>query len=106
MKKAAKSNHKVIAPKKLVVESMSGKDDSKIKKPKDAVTGKCAVCKRIFESEEDKKFCKGKKKATEWVGCDEKNCKYWGHASCVGLVAKKKKSIKDIPFQCFQQRKK
>ena len=72
--------------------------------PKERITGKCAVCKIIYDSKRDKIFRKGKMNKTNWVGCDKAGCGYWGHASCVELDVAGKDSEK-IPFYCFKHEK-
>ena len=88
----------------MVVEKMPGKRGAVKKPPSNRVTGKCMVCKRVYESREDQKFRKGKMRKTTWVGCEKKGCKYWVHAECGGLDIGPKDNIKNLPFFCFQHR--
>jgi len=90
--------------KPLLVENIPGKKTNELP-PRERVTGKCAVCKIIFESKADTTFRKGKVKQTTWVGCEHRGCKYWGHAVCVGLGIKPKVVVGNIPFKCFKHRK-
>ena len=67
----------------MVVEKMPGKRGAVKKPPSNRVTGKCMVCKRVYESREDQKFRKGKMRKTTWVGCEKKRvqvlgtCRMW-----------------------------
>ena len=88
----------------MVVENMPGKTGIKKKPPVNRVTGKCQVCKRVYESKEDLKFRKGKMRKRVWVGCEKKGCKWWVHAECGGLDIGPKDNIEDVPFFCFQHR--
>ena len=64
-------------------------------------TGKCKICKIIWESKEDQAFRKeaGKRKST-WVGCDEPSCKFWAHATCAGLVLIPRKKVEHHKYLC------
>lgn len=65
----------------------------------------CSICKLEWESEEDKKYRKGQKFKTTWIGCDKSRCKFWAHASCVGILIAPGRDIKDIEFLCATHKK-
>lgn len=65
----------------------------------------CSICKLEWESEDDKKFRKGKEFKTTWIGCDKSRCKFWAHASCVGILIAPGRDIKDIEFFCATHKK-
>jgi hypothetical protein len=47
----------------------------------------------------------GRKKKFMWINCSEKNCEFWVHALCVGIVGKKE-DIEVINYYCPKHRKK
>ena len=69
---------------------------------KGKVTGNCRVCGVIWEPKEDKQFVKGvRKQMRKWIGCDQKGCTYWEHATCAGLVLIPGKPASDHDFICI-----
>ena len=64
----------------------------------ESITGndkQCRVCGKDFDSET-------KVEQSKWMGCDESDCKYWLHASC--LLGKSRKITKafvnKLPYKC------
>ena len=67
-------------------------------------TGRCKICKIIFESPADLDFKKKKGKKTTWIGCDQSDCNFWAHACCAGLLFTPRKPIEKHTFLCDQHR--
>ena len=64
---------------------------------------RCPVCKVVFESEEDLALKDRVGKAQyRWIGCDVKECEYWGRAGCLMPFEEgnNQRKLKSIPFKC------
>ena len=74
--------------------------------PSPNFSDKCAVCNRTWDSKEDTEFRKkvGTRKAS-WIGCDVKQCKYWGHAVCTNIQLIPRKKLSMHNFLCPKHRK-
>ena len=84
------------------VKNLPGK--KKTKPTSTRTTGRCKICKIIFESNEDKEFRKRNLRKTTWIGCDKTTCQFWAHALCAGLLLQPKKAVKDHQFFCKDHR--
>ena len=79
-KKVKKDLSKMKGVTPLNVTGIPGPSGSK-KKPKvtkQNVSGKCHVCRTIWESRSDLKFrARNGHRKTTWIGCNKKGCKFW-----------------------------
>ena len=64
------------------------------------ICGQCDIC---FDSPRDKVVLKDPD--FQWIGCDFKYYKFWGHAKCLSVVIGDK-NIKRIEFYCLEHKKK
>ena len=67
-----------------------------------ASVNKCPVCLILFKSPADKRLAKTAGKKVTWIGCDQEDCHYWGHASCLKVDTSGKKRVSRTPFLCPQ----
>ena len=88
----------ITKPPVLMVENLPGAVPNKSSKT-------CAVCKIDWDSKEDEIFRKGKMRKTTWIGCDRPRCRYWAHASCVGLFFKPGVDVENHDFLCAKHKK-
>lgn len=104
-----KAKKRELVKPKLPTLSVKGIPSSKKPKKvfqKKTVTGKCKICRKIWESKDDLAFRKkeGVRKTT-WIGCDQDQCSFWAHASCAGMLLIPKKKVKDHVYYCDAHRK-
>nr|XP_054760539.1 uncharacterized protein LOC129266752 [Lytechinus pictus] len=86
------------------VQGLPGKKKKQMSKRarEEPAQNKCKICRIMYDSKKDKELQKKKGASASWIGCDVEVCDYWGHACCIGIKVKDRRSAQKIPFKCTE----